>query len=48
MHLDYSIHPISGKERQVNLIFDMNRDSYWKQEWGGHLHLWEGTTDGLM
>ena len=25
MHLDYSIHPVSGKERRVNLIVYMNR-----------------------
>jgi hypothetical protein len=27
MHLDYSIHPISQKERRVNLIVYMNRFS---------------------
>lgn len=27
MHLDYSIHPISKKERRVNLIIYMNRSS---------------------
>jgi Rps23 Pro-64 3,4-dihydroxylase Tpa1-like proline 4-hydroxylase len=41
MHLDYSIHPITGKERRVNLIIYMNKD--WKEEWGGELNLWEGT-----
>ena len=45
MHLDYSIHPISKKERRVNLIVYMNQD--WKEEWGGHLALWEGTLNGL-
>lgn len=37
MHLDYSIHPISGKERRVNIIYYLNKD--WKDEWGGKLQL---------
>ena len=40
LHLDYSIHPISGMERRVNLIVYLNSD--WQQEWGGDLQLWEG------
>jgi len=39
MHLDYSIHPISGKERRVNLIVYLNRD--WTPEYGGGLQLWD-------
>jgi len=39
VHLDYSIHPISGKERRLNLIVYLNRD--WKEEYGGHLQLWD-------
>lgn len=38
IHLDYSIHPITGKERRVNLIIYMNKN--WKDEYGGHLELW--------
>jgi len=38
MHLDYSIHPITGKERRVNLIVYMNPE--WKAEWNGGLELW--------
>eukprot|EP00282_Hemiselmis_andersenii_P011221 CAMPEP_0114118108 /NCGR_PEP_ID=MMETSP0043_2-20121206/5409_1 /TAXON_ID=464988 /ORGANISM="Hemiselmis andersenii, Strain CCMP644" /LENGTH=388 /DNA_ID=CAMNT_0001210581 /DNA_START=60 /DNA_END=1226 /DNA_ORIENTATION=+ len=45
MHLDYSIHPITGKERRVNLIIYMNRD--WEDEWGGELTLWEGDPSGM-
>ena len=45
MHLDYSIHPVSGKERRVNLIVYMNRG--WEEAWGGHLVLWEGTHEAL-
>ncbi len=45
MHLDYSIHPISGKERRVNLIVYMNPG--WADAWGGELCLWEGSADGM-
>jgi hypothetical protein len=38
MHLDYSIHPITGKERRLNLILYLNRE--WKDSYGGHLQLW--------
>lgn len=39
MHLDYSIHPITKKERRVNLIIYMNAD--WRKEYGGNLELWD-------
>lgn len=38
MHLDYSIHPITGKERRVNIIYFLNE--LWLPEWGGALELW--------
>ena len=38
IHLDYSIHPISGKERRCNLIVYISKD--WKKEYGGGLELW--------
>ena len=38
IHLDYSLHPISGKERRCNLILYLNQD--WKQEYGGELCLY--------
>ena len=41
MHLDYSIHPITQKERRLNLLIYMNKD--WKEEWNGKLELWQGT-----
>ncbi len=39
MHLDYNIHPISGKERRINLIVYMNKD--WKEEYGGKIELYD-------
>lgn len=38
VHLDYSIHPVSGKERRVNLIIYLNKD--WHDDYGGNLQLW--------
>jgi|APGre2960657404_1045060.scaffolds.fasta_scaffold101538_1 Rps23 Pro-64 3,4-dihydroxylase Tpa1-like proline 4-hydroxylase len=45
MHLDYSIHPITGKERRLNLLIYMNKE--WCNEWGGNLELWEGNNDRM-
>jgi hypothetical protein len=39
MHLDYSVHPITGKERRVNLIIYMNRE--WEPSYGGDIQLWD-------
>lgn len=39
VHLDYSIHPISKKERRLNLILYLNPG--WKEEYGGCLELWD-------
>lgn len=43
MHLDYSIHPITQKERRLNLLIYMNKD--WKDSWNGKLELWQGNKD---
>lgn len=39
IHLDYNIHPITKKERRVNLIIYLNK--YWKEEYGGNLKLYD-------
>jgi Rps23 Pro-64 3,4-dihydroxylase Tpa1-like proline 4-hydroxylase len=41
IHLDYSIHPLSGKERRVNLIVYLNPN--WKASYGGDLQLWNSS-----
>lgn len=38
LHLDYSIHPLSGKERRINIIIYMNKN--WDSKEGGNLELW--------
>lgn len=39
IHLDYNIHPITKKERRVNLIIYMNKD--WKEEYGGNIEFYD-------
>jgi hypothetical protein len=39
IHLDYEIHPVSKKQRRINIILYMNEE--WKSEWGGALELWD-------
>lgn len=39
LHLDYEKHPITGKERRLNIILFLTKD--WKQEWGGQNELWD-------
>lgn len=38
LHLDYDVHPLSGKERRLNLILYLNKE--WREEYGGDLQLW--------
>jgi len=40
-HLDYSIHPKLDLQRKLNLILYVNPN--WKNEYGGHLGLWESS-----
>ena len=39
IHLDYTIHPKSGRERRVSLMIYMTKD--WKPEYKGRLELWD-------
>jgi Rps23 Pro-64 3,4-dihydroxylase Tpa1-like proline 4-hydroxylase len=41
IHLDYEIHPISNKQRRLNIIFYLNDD--WNPEWNGDTQLWNNT-----
>lgn len=41
MHLDYGLHPVTGKERRLNLILYLNEA--WNEAWGGHLELWDAS-----
>ena len=44
IHLDYTIHPKTGKERRVSFMLYMNKN--WKREYGGHLQLWKPDLSG--
>ncbi len=46
MHLDYNIHPLTGKERRVNLILYMNKN--WKQEYGGNIELFDANKNKII
>jgi Rps23 Pro-64 3,4-dihydroxylase Tpa1-like proline 4-hydroxylase len=39
LHLDYMVHPLTMKERRLNLIVFLNKN--WNHEWGGNLELWD-------
>jgi Rps23 Pro-64 3,4-dihydroxylase Tpa1-like proline 4-hydroxylase len=39
IHLDYEKHPISGKERRINIIYFTTQN--WNQSWGGANELWD-------
>lgn len=38
IHLDYEKHPITGKERRLNVIYFLSKE--WKSEWNGQNELW--------
>ena len=39
VHSDFNLHPQLNLNRRLNLLLYLNKD--WKEEWGGHLELWD-------
>lgn len=39
VHLDYEVHPYSGKYRRLNMILYMNPE--WRDEWRGETQIWD-------
>ena len=39
IHADFNLHPQLKLNRRLNLLLYLNKD--WKEEWGGHLELWD-------
>jgi len=40
IHADFNVHPKLKLDRRLNMLIYMNRD--WREEYGGHLELWDG------
>ena len=38
IHADFNVHPKLKLDRRLNLLTYLNKD--WRDEWGGHLELW--------
>lgn len=45
IHVDFSIHPVLNLHRRLNLLIYLNKD--WKDEYGGHLELWNENVSRL-
>src|SRR6476659_8385974 len=39
VHADFNVHPKLKLDRRLNMLIYLNRD--WKEEYGGHLELWD-------
>lgn len=39
VHADFNVHPKLKLDRRLNMLVYLNHD--WREEWGGHLELWE-------
>ena len=44
VHVDYNIHPKTKLHRRLNVLVYLNKD--WKDEYEGHLELWDFTEGG--
>jgi Rps23 Pro-64 3,4-dihydroxylase Tpa1-like proline 4-hydroxylase len=42
VHADFNVHPKLKLDRRANMLVYMNKD--WREEWGGHLELWDATS----
>jgi Rps23 Pro-64 3,4-dihydroxylase Tpa1-like proline 4-hydroxylase len=39
VHADFNVHPKLKLDRRLNMLIYLNKD--WREEWGGHLELWD-------
>jgi Rps23 Pro-64 3,4-dihydroxylase Tpa1-like proline 4-hydroxylase len=39
VHADFNVHPKLKLDRRLNMLVYLNKD--WREEWGGHLELWD-------
>jgi hypothetical protein len=40
IHADFNVHPKLKLDRRLNMLIYMNKE--WREEYGGHLELWDG------
>lgn len=43
VHTDFRLHPITGRNRRLNVLLFLNRD--WQESWQGNLELWTPKLD---
>jgi Rps23 Pro-64 3,4-dihydroxylase Tpa1-like proline 4-hydroxylase len=43
VHADFNWHPKLRLDRRLNMLIYLNKD--WREEYGGHLELWDGETN---
>lgn len=41
IHADFNVHPKLKLDRRANMLIYLNKG--WREEWGGHLELWNGS-----
>ena len=41
IHADFNVHPKLKLDRRANMLVYLNKG--WRDEWGGHLELWDGS-----
>ena len=39
VHVDFNLHPKLKLDRRLNMLIYLNKE--WREEWGGHLELWD-------
>lgn len=46
IHADFNVHPKLKLDRRLNMLIYLNKD--WRDEWGGHLELWDKERRGAV
>jgi hypothetical protein len=46
VHADFNVHPKLKLDRRLNMLIYLNRN--WREEWGGHLELWDREGRGCV
>lgn len=44
IHADFNVHPKLKLDRRANMLVYLNKE--WREEWGGHLELWDASMTG--